>query len=217
MIWLPNLATGCGTYVVGKVVDTVVDAVTDDPSVYTATKALLDSYRCLNMKWTSCFSLLDDAAKLGMFVDSSVADQKVAQINETIRKIEGDAITTTIPQDLLANLLLLGIEVNNGRNPPNIVGTYLSSPTVLVRSNFNDSLSPGQEFSDLQLTFSNQNNNKMTVDINSIQGTSSMMNSSTTYITGEGMKFSVISEMSSITDVSESVYIYIQGKLHRRV
>ena len=108
-----------------------------------------------------------------------------------------DDIHKIVPSDILDAFKGLGIEINGGKNPPNIEGTYLSSPHVLVRSNFSDNIQPGRQFPNRQITFSKQDNVNLTVvyDYISIGGieTGSGLGS---YITGNGNKFSVFTETS---------------------
>ena len=89
----------------------------------------------------------------------------------------------------------LGIEINRGINPPQIEGTYFISPLVLVSSNFADSYSPGYRFADMQLSFSEQNNNNLSIACSYISGTQ-IANGLGAFITGEGNKFSVYVETS---------------------
>jgi len=104
-------------------------------------------------------------------------------------------IHNIIPADILEAFNKIGIEINYGRNPPNIEGIFLCSPMVLVRSNFTDGWLPGRQISDEHLTFSKQDNINLTVvcnyDISSTAG--SGLGS---FITGSGNKFSVFTEIS---------------------
>jgi hypothetical protein len=217
--WVPPLASGCATYIASTVGKVVIEIVPVDGFTKNVANAIIDLAGCaaidpsgklldIASAANSCLSLLTGTIDVLTNVDLSVVNQKIEQINETIRKIDGDALTTTIPADLLEKLLLLGIEVNNGNNPPNIEGTYLISPSVLVRSNFSDSYSPGYRFIDMQLTFSDQNNAKMTVDVNSIEGSVSNANGINSFITGTATKFSIFSIMNDTMDNSQFVRIY---------
>jgi len=104
-------------------------------------------------------------------------------------------IHNIIPKDIMKKFKELGIEINEGNNPPNIEGTYFVSPFVLVKSNFNDNMLPGDRFSDMEITFSGQNNTKQTVVTDYINGTQ-IGNGLGSFITGSGNKFSVYYECS---------------------
>jgi hypothetical protein len=208
--FLPFLGGSCVTNALKFGTDIVIDLVIPADQVEDvkyARDTIFDVFKCAAKSWGSCISGLIGVVDIASNIDLSVINQKIEQIDEAIRRIEGDALqTTVIPHDLLEDLLELGIEVNHGNNPPNIEGTYFMSPSILVRSNFNDGYSPGYQFNDIQLIFSNQDNAKMTVDVGRIESdtTYSAINS---FITGEGTKFSVFSETTG-TDGSRSVNIY---------
>jgi hypothetical protein len=215
-VFFHPLLIGCGSWVVKGVSDVLIDAVlpVDQAEVVKHVKdTIIDVFGCamgvdlFGNPNGSCVSAIANAAKFLTYVDLDLTEEKFAQINETIRVIDGDALTTTIPTDLLEDLLQLGIKVNHGNNPPNIEGTYFVSPDILIRSNFYDSYSPGYQFVDMQLTFSNQDNAKMTVDVDFIEG-SSISSGINSFITGDGMKFSVFSEMIRTTDGARTVRIY---------
>ena len=113
------------------------------------------------------------------------------------RKDLTEDVNNIIPDDILKALVELGIEINEGRNPPNIEGTYLVTPFRLVKSNFSDSLGIGYQFADMQITFSKQNNVDLTIVTDYINGpqTGSGLGS---FITGNGNKFTVFTEITGI-------------------
>ena len=104
-------------------------------------------------------------------------------------------IHNIIPDDILEKFIELGIEINGGNNPPNVEGAYFVSPLILIKSNFADSYSPGYKFADMQLTFSKQDNAKLTVVCDYINGTQ-IGSGLGSFITGNGNKFSVFTEVS---------------------
>ncbi|MCL2129282.1 MAG: hypothetical protein FWH35_02900 [Treponema sp.] len=104
-------------------------------------------------------------------------------------------IHNIIPDDILEAFKELGIEINGGKNPPNIEGTFLVSPLLLIESNFSDSLSPGYRFDDNQITFSKQDNANLTVVLDYINGPQ-IGSGLGSFITGSGNKFSVFTEIS---------------------
>jgi hypothetical protein len=155
--------------------------------------ALIDIWGCAGNPldpntWLSCLNALVGTAHILSNLDFNLITLKTPQINEAIRRIDGDGMTI-IPRDLLERLLELGIEVHHGRTPPNITGSFFVSPVVLVRSNFADGLWPGHQFADLTITFSNQSNTRMTVDVSYFQAQQTGRGEG--FITGNGNKFSV--------------------------
>ena len=102
-----------------------------------------------------------------------------------------------IPDDILEKFIELGIEINGGNTPPNIEEAYLVSADVLVKSNFNDSFVPGHKFSDVEVTFSKQNNTNLTInyDYTTPDGAEEG-NGLGAFITGKGDKFSIFVEVS---------------------
>ena len=63
-----------------------------------------------------------------------------------------------------------------------------------MKSNFSDGYSPGHKFADLKLTFSRQDNAKLTVVCDYVQA-NEIGNGLGSFITGTGKKFSVYAEM----------------------
>ena len=114
-----------------------------------------------------------------------------------------------IPDDILEKFKELGITINGGNNPPNIEGTYFISPYILVKSNFADGFDPGYRFADMLMTFSKQDNAKLTVVCDYINGPGTG-NGLGSFITGNGNKFSVYTEISGTLSgyTFKSVEIY---------
>jgi len=124
---------------------------------------------------------------------------------DSLNKLDKDGLTqdirNIIPDDILKAFKDLGIEINGGNNPPNVEGTYLASPYILVRSNFRDSFTPGAKFADFRLTFSRQNNSNLTIVTDYVQRSQSGEiieegNGLGSFITGNGNKFTVFVEIS---------------------
>jgi hypothetical protein len=194
--FFPPAAAGCASYVattVGSIlIDQVFDGFTAD-----AGNAIIKVIGCAGGGVSGaidCISGIVDAVDLLTYVDLDFADQKTTQINEAIRKIDGDALTTTIPRELLEYFLSLGIEVNSGRNPPNIEGTYRATPLQLVKTTTGTGISDQW---DMYVTFSGQNDARLTVDTNYlIQSDTGPMTSGGTasFIVGEGGRFTVFQE-----------------------
>lgn len=91
--------------------------------------------------------------------------------------------------ELLETLDELGFTINTGTTPPNIEGSYLANPLTLVSSNIpNDNI--GTTYSDLLMTFTNQNNTSLTLDYEGMNNGSSR-ESIQSYVTGSDDSFSI--------------------------
>ena len=105
-----------------------------------------------------------------------------------------DDIQNLIPPDILEAIEDLGIEINGGRNPPSIEGTFFISTMQLVKSTTGGSIANQW---DKYVTFSGQDNTKLTIDANytmqASYGTGPMNSEGPgSFIVGEGNKFTVI-------------------------
>ncbi|GHU29066.1 hypothetical protein FACS1894172_15470 [Spirochaetia bacterium] len=101
-------------------------------------------------------------------------------------------IQNLIPLDILEAIEDLGIEINEGKNPPNIEGTYLVSTLQLVRNTTGISITKQW---DKYVTFSGQNNKTLTINADyTMQTDNGPMNSEGpgSFIVGEGNKFTVV-------------------------
>ena len=89
----------------------------------------------------------------------------------------------------LEALIELGFQLNQGNNPPNIEGTFHVSPYILENSSVPGDY-VGQLFADLEATFSEQNNNELTVAYSYINGPEDGTGLGA-FISGNGNNFSV--------------------------
>jgi hypothetical protein len=103
-------------------------------------------------------------------------------------------IHNLIPDKYLEAIRDLGIEINGGRNPPNIEGTYFVDPLLLVENTTGGSIAAQW---DKKVTFSRQDNTTLTINADYTMQTENFtdpMSSSGpgSYIVGEGNKFTVV-------------------------
>jgi hypothetical protein len=117
-----------------------------------------------------------------------------------------------IPDEVLEAAKDLGLEINGGKTPPSIEGTYFESPVILINTTFNnDQTNLGKKFNDGNFIFSEQNNANLTVMtyIEEVSvGNDKKLGS---LITGSGNKFSVFVRTTEI--YSYPVYFFISGKI----
>ncbi|MCL2627571.1 MAG: hypothetical protein FWD44_02575 [Oscillospiraceae bacterium] len=84
-------------------------------------------------------------------------DEIVSSLTQDIRDL--------IPSDMLEKIIDLGMPIYAGITPPDMTGTFLSSPHVLLASNYDDMRSPGHKFADSFVTFYEQDNQRLTIGV----------------------------------------------------
>lgn len=117
-------------------------------------------------------------------------------------------INDFVPDSLLNILDSLGMPINTGDSPPNIEGTFILTPFTMVNTTItNDNYDIGQVISDYYVKFSDQNNNKLSVNIDYYNG-GEAGNGIGSYIVGKSKDFSVFSKLTS-TYQGDSAYILV--------
>lgn len=104
-------------------------------------------------------------------------------------------ITDLVPEYILEEMKALGMPINGGGNPPFLEETYYASPLILIDSN-RPGDSPGYKFADYSVTFSDQDNENLTIKVDYVNGPESGKGIGS-FIVGEGRKFSVFVEVHS--------------------
>jgi len=118
-------------------------------------------------------------------------------------------INNIVPQYIIDEMKNLGMPVYTGYTPPIINGIYNTTPCILYSTNvYNDSYSPGHQFADLRFQFYNQDNSKMTLETNYINGTESGSGYGS-FIAGSGNNFSVFAQVNSISQGYPVVIIQV--------
>lgn len=119
-----------------------------------------------------------------------------------------NSISNFVGSDILDTMIDLGMNINSGDNPPNIVGEYLSSPNVLENSNVPSDW-PGRVFSDYQSEFSNQQG--LQIDFSGFHPTGNQIDEGYgSFISGDGNLFSVflITETEIRDSKADTVIVY---------
>ena len=191
-VFYAPLLIGCTSYVGKLYVDTVTTYAFPelDGAPADVIKAIIDVFGCAGGAIGNCVSGAAEALHLLTYLDFNLAEQKTTQINEAIRRIDGDVLTL-IPRELLEYFYDLGITINSGRNPPNIEGTYLVPTLQLMRKTTSTNIT---EQWDKYVTFSRQDSTSLTVNVDYIMQSDngSMSLSGLGFIVGEGNKYTVV-------------------------
>lgn len=98
-----------------------------------------------------------------------------------------------LPQPIMDTLINLGMPINRGTNPPVVEGTYHVSPFILKSSNIPYD-QPGYQFADLDITFSDFNQNDLSLKISYDNGPEHGEGIGA-YIMGSGNKFTIVTQM----------------------
>jgi len=120
-------------------------------------------------------------------------------------------IRDLVPKEIFQNIEDLGMPIYGGNTPPNITGTFLCSPAILAASNFNDAYKPGHKFVDQKIIYSDQNNSKLTIKVQNIEGTLTEGNGIGGFIVGKEEKFTVFVGLDDVDyhgHESKTVRIY---------
>lgn len=108
-----------------------------------------------------------------------------------------EEIKSFMPDSTIQTLRAMGMEINEGKNPPVLEGIYLSAPRLLVNSNFDDSYNPGDQFADEKIKIYDQDSEKLTalLDVKEIGINSGNVigesKGSGTFLAGNGNKFTL--------------------------
>ncbi len=125
------------------------------------------------------------------------------------------AVRSVVPQSIIEEMKTLGFPIYGGDNPPNIEGSFLLSPYLLLDSNISTD-DVGHEFSDYIYTFYNQDAAALTLELN-YENDNGQLNGEGTggYIVGDGAYFTTFFNTYDIkANGSESETVRaISGKL----
>lgn len=110
----------------------------------------------------------------------------------------------------------LGFIINSGDNPPNIEGTFLAAPFVLVDSSVPGDSAAGTQFYDVLITFLHQDlNGVLTIDATTETiGIDETTNGSGSFVSGSGNKFTAyIKSEAMLNGSNATVAIAISGTI----
>ncbi|PKP35162.1 MAG: hypothetical protein CVU00_03695 [Bacteroidetes bacterium HGW-Bacteroidetes-17] len=117
-------------------------------------------------------------------------------------------VNTIVSEDIINTMKSLGLTINPGDNPPLISGTYLASPFTLKGTNVPGDYSIGTQFADYLVTFSNQNNDNLSITLGYTSGDATGTGIGS-YISGSGNSFTVFAKTTSIRNGSSAELIEV--------
>lgn len=107
-----------------------------------------------------------------------------------------NSITDFVGEEILDEMIDLGLGINPGDNPPNIEGKYLMSPSILESSNISYDI-PGSTFNDLLMEFSKQKG--LNIHYKGEQTKTSSVGKGS-FISGDGDLFSVFLNVITVKE-----------------
>lgn len=130
-----------------------------------------------------------------------------------------DDIIDFLTEDAYQGLLDLGINVNTGNTPPDVVGSYLISPNVLKATNIpDDGFDIGDGFFDKRISFFSQDNDDLSIEYNGAQidpegNVTSTETGTESFITGSGNNFTIIIRTSGVNQTGSGNTVSITNGL----
>ncbi len=132
---------------------------------------------------------------LGIFVSCSKDEDSKLDENQLT-----PAINNLVPDEILDEIISLGMPINRGATPPNVENTYFCTPFILKASN-RPGDNAGMSFQDMTLTFKNQNNENLTISMDYFTGNggagTESGNGIGAYIVGTGNNVTIFAKTSS--------------------
>lgn len=118
-------------------------------------------------------------------------------------------INNLVPQSIIDELKRLGMPVNSGVTPPNINGIYNASPLVVKATNISgDFYTPGYQIADLRVQFAQQDNSRLTLTMDYINGPESGSGFGS-YIVGSGKLFTVFTKVNITNAGNPAIIVQI--------
>ncbi|MDR2231605.1 MAG: hypothetical protein LBE56_00615 [Tannerella sp.] len=89
---------------------------------------------------------------------------------DDLKEVDDQGLTEDIrdfmPEDIIQEVERLGLTIYGGNTPPDITGTYFTSPNILKDSNIDDPSDIGSlQFNDATVIFSEQDNKNLTIQV----------------------------------------------------
>lgn len=135
-----------------------------------------------------------------------------ASCKKNLKEVDANGLTEEInnlvPDSILQEMQALGMPINGGATPPNLQGTFLASPFILLSSN-RPGDTPGSTFVDYEVTFSDQNNEELTIMLDYVNGPEKGTGLGS-FIVGTNREFSVFVEvLSTFNGATPARFIHV--------
>ncbi|HUM53237.1 MAG TPA: hypothetical protein PK431_15535 [Chitinophagales bacterium] len=126
--------------------------------------------------------------------------------DEDKAKIQSQKIADIIPAKYLDTLKRLGITINEGTTPPNVVGIYGISPVKSKASNVPGDVPGSIFFANAKVKFYEQNNSDFGIRLLAVNILSFKDTSLSTAISGSGNKFTVYGKVRTYSGLNTAVF-----------
>ncbi len=152
------------------------------------------------------FNLVAVAFVLSLIVAGCKKDDK-----KDDKKVEENGLTQEInqliPDSIIQAMVALGMPINRGGTPPNIAGSYMARPFILKSSNIPSDWI-GAQFADYEVTFYDQDNEKLSVKLDYLNGPESGTGLGS-FIVGSNNVFSVFAEVNSTYSGTNAAMVHV--------
>jgi len=128
------------------------------------------------------------------------SDNKNGDLSQDIKNI--------VPDTTLQKITKLGMPINKGTNPPNLVNIYKVSPLILKNTNIPNDYAIGYKFSDYKFKLYEQDNSKLTIKFDYVSGSETGTGLGA-YIAGNGNQFTVFIKVHSLNNNSPAEVLHI--------
>jgi hypothetical protein len=118
-------------------------------------------------------------------------------------------INQLVPEAILDEMKDLGMPINTGDSPPSIENIYHVAPFILKSSN-RESDSPGYQFADLRVQYSEQNNDNLTVTVDYVNGPEEG-NGLGGFIVGDNNQFTVFAEINATSYGETAMMVFVMS------
>lgn len=161
--------------------------------------------------------ILNFTALVAVIFFSSCTKDSGEIFNTTVIGLEENGLTKDInnlvPDTILQEMLNMGMPINTGDSPPNLVGKYFTSPLNLVTSNISSDY-VGQGFDDYTWTLYDQSFERLTINVD-YDSNNDKSAGSGSYVVGNRESFSIFVEAlgeNSLKEKYKLVYV-LSGNL----
>jgi len=155
---------------------------------------IISNQKSISVKLQRLLMIMVAIIVASMTITACLEDEN-GENGENSTTVDKDGLTKEIrnivTDEYLAKFKAIGLEINGGNKPPNIEGKYLSSPNICIKSSFPSDFYIGLQTIDAEITFSEQDNAKLTVLTYFDQSGLQTGKGTGSFITGSGNKFTV--------------------------